>query len=230
MSGPKFKNKKPKSVGKQCGGADPGGGRWGGRPLFPRTERPAPRARFLRSRDGTEGHHSTPFKHKHSIVINVLKCCKSVFAYVRNHPSPSHMGPSISEHSPLAEILDPPLMCLIYRWLPFNRRVRIRKKYTRVVDWVTATELRRLFNRLGSPYHLEPFSGVEIHMEMDMEWKWIEMGYNLWKCYGLVWIWGKAERYDRYLSFIKHDISNTEARLYPNNTAVIKKYGPNLKH
>ena len=36
---------------------------------------------------------------------------------------------------------------------------------------------------------LEPFSGVEIHMEMDMEWKWMEMGHNLWKCYGLVWIW-----------------------------------------
>ena len=23
------------------------------------------------------------------------------------------------------------------------------------------------------------FSGVEIHMDMDMEWKWMEMGYNL---------------------------------------------------
>ena len=39
---------------------------------------------------------------------------------------------------------------------------------------------------------LEPFIGVEIHMEMDMEWKWMEMGHNLSKCYGLVWIWGKA--------------------------------------
>ena len=38
---------------------------------------------------------------------------------------------------------------------------------------------------------LEPFSGVEIHMEMDMEWKWMEMGHNLWKCYGLDWIWGR---------------------------------------
>ena len=28
-------------------------------------------------------------------------------------------------------------------------------------------------------YSLEPFSGVEIHMEMDMEWKWMEMGHNL---------------------------------------------------
>ena len=26
---------------------------------------------------------------------------------------------------------------------------------------------------------LEPFSGVEIHMEMDMEWEWMEMGHNL---------------------------------------------------
>ena len=26
---------------------------------------------------------------------------------------------------------------------------------------------------------LEPFSGVEIHMEMDMEWKLMEMGHNL---------------------------------------------------
>ena len=26
---------------------------------------------------------------------------------------------------------------------------------------------------------LEPFSGVEIHMEMDLEWKWMEMGHNL---------------------------------------------------
>ena len=26
---------------------------------------------------------------------------------------------------------------------------------------------------------LEPFSGVEIHMEMDMDWKWMEMGHNL---------------------------------------------------
>ena len=25
---------------------------------------------------------------------------------------------------------------------------------------------------------LEPFSGVEIHMEMDMEWKWMQMGHN----------------------------------------------------
>ena len=48
----------------------------------------------------------------------------------------------------------------------------------------------RISSRGGRP--VEPFSGVEIHMEMDMEWKWMEMGHNLWKWYGLVWIWGKA--------------------------------------
>ena len=26
---------------------------------------------------------------------------------------------------------------------------------------------------------VEPFSGVEMHMEMDMDWKWMEMGHNL---------------------------------------------------
>ena len=44
---------------------------------------------------------------------------------------------------------------------------------------------------------------------------------------------GKAislKRYNRYRTFIKHDISNTEARSYPKNTAVIEKYVPNLKH
>ena len=65
---------------------------------------------------------------------------------------------------------------------------------------------------------LEPFSRVEVHMEMDMDWKWMEMRHNLGKCYGLVWIWGKAislKRYNRYGAFIKHDIRNTEARFYP---------------
>ena len=27
-------------------------------------------------------------------------------------------------------------------------------------------------------FTVEPFSGVEIHMEMDMEWKWMEIGRN----------------------------------------------------
>ena len=26
---------------------------------------------------------------------------------------------------------------------------------------------------------IEPFNGVEIHMEMDMDWKWMEMGHIL---------------------------------------------------
>ena len=38
---------------------------------------------------------------------------------------------------------------------------------------------------------VELFSWVEIHMEMDMEWKWMEMGHYLLKSYGLDWIWGR---------------------------------------
>ena len=38
------------------------------------------------------------------------------------------------------------------------------------------------------------------------------------------------KRYNRYGTFIKHDISKTEARLYSKNTTVIEKYVPNLKH
>ena len=44
---------------------------------------------------------------------------------------------------------------------------------------------------------------------------------------------GKAnslKRYNRYRTFIKHVINNTEARLYPKNAAAIEKYVPNLKH
>ena len=39
-----------------------------------------------------------------------------------------------------------------------------------------------------------------------------------------------VKRYDRYVAFIKHDKSNTKARLYPKNTAVIAKYMSHLKH
>ena len=28
-------------------------------------------------------------------------------------------------------------------------------------------------------------------MEMDMEWKWMEMGHNLGKSYGFDWIWDR---------------------------------------
>ena len=53
---------------------------------------------------------------------------------------------------------------------------------TRVIQH--ATGIRRGLNAeaLGETNRhtrLEPFSGVEIHMEMDMEWKWMEMGHNL---------------------------------------------------
>ena len=44
---------------------------------------------------------------------------------------------------------------------------------------------------------------------------------------------GKAvslKHYNGYGTFIKYEISNTEARLYPKNTAVIEKCLPNLKH
>ena len=81
---------------------------------------------------------------------------------------------------------------------------------------------------------LEPFSGVEIHMEMNMEWKWMEMGGG--QFVKMLWIGLdlregiRSKRYDRYRNFIKHDISKTEARLYPKNTAVIEKDVPKLKH
>ena len=52
---------------------------------------------------------------------------------------------------------------------------------------------------------------------MDMDCKWMEIGHNLWKSYGLDYICGKAislKRYNGYGTFIKHDMSNREARLY----------------
>ena len=38
------------------------------------------------------------------------------------------------------------------------------------------------------------------------------------------------KRYDRYRTFTKHDISNTETRLYLKNTPVIDKYVPKLNN
>ena len=64
---------------------------------------------------------------------------------------------------------------------------------------------------------VEPFSGVEIHMEMDMEWKWSGNGAQFVK---IVWIrldLGQSvdlKPYDRYGTFTKHDKSSTETRLY----------------
>ena len=43
------------------------------------------------------------------MTINILKSCKSVFAYVKNRSSPSHIKSSIPWRPPLAEILDPRL-------------------------------------------------------------------------------------------------------------------------
>ena len=59
---------------------------------------------------------------------------------------------------------------------------------------------------------LEPFSGVEIHMEMDMEWKWSGNGAQFVK---IVWIGldlGQSVALtpcDRHRTFTKRDKSNT---------------------
>ena len=98
-------------------GADPGGGgRWVRRPPPPGTEGPAPRARVPSSQWHKKGHWcplngcswQTPFKH--NMAINIWKSCKSVFAFVKNRSSPSHIRSSLPRRPPLAEILDP---CLV---------------------------------------------------------------------------------------------------------------------
>ena len=64
---------------------------------------------------------------------------------------------------------------------------------------------------------VEPFSGVEIHMEMDMEWKWSGNGAQFVK---IVWIGldlGQSVALtpcDRHGTFTKPDKSNTETRFY----------------
>ena len=66
-----------------------------------------------------------------------------------------------------------------------------------------STTMNNLFEAHDSEL-LESLSGMEIHMENNMVWKWLEMGHNLCKCYGLVWIWGKfidLKRYNRYQIF-----------------------------
>ena len=79
---------------------------------------------------------------------------------------------------------------------------------------------------------VEPFSGVEIHMEMDIDWKWSGNGAQFVK---ILWIGldlGQSidiKPYDRYRTFTKHDKSNTETRSYPKNTPLIDKYVPKLK-
>ena len=51
---------------------------------------------------------STPFRH--NMAINILKSCKSVFAYVKNRSFPSHIRSSFPWRPPLEEILDPRLV------------------------------------------------------------------------------------------------------------------------
>ena len=46
------------------------------------------------------------------MAINILKSCKSVFVYVKNHSFPSHIRSSYPWRPPLAEILDPRLVVL----------------------------------------------------------------------------------------------------------------------
>ena len=94
-------------------GADPGGGgRWGGRPPLGWKD-PRRRRGFPRLKGRKKGHWcllngcSTPFRH--NMAINILKSCKSVFAYVKNRSFPSHIRSSFPWRPPLAEILDPRL-------------------------------------------------------------------------------------------------------------------------
>ena len=89
-----------------------GGGRWGGRPPLGRKD-PRRRRGFPRLKGRKKGHwcllngFSTQFRH--NMAINILKSCKSVFAYVKNRSFPSHIRSSFPWRPPLAEILDPSL-------------------------------------------------------------------------------------------------------------------------
>ena len=49
---------------------------------------------------------------------------------------------------------------------------------SKVDDLLYAVSLGSIARSVNG-YTIEPFSGVEIHMEMDMDWKWMEMGRNL---------------------------------------------------
>ena len=92
-----------------------GGGRWGWRPPLGRKDSRRSRRRgFPRLKGRKKGHWcllngcSTPSRH--NMAINILKSCKSVFAYVKNRSFPSHIGSSFPWRPPLAEILDPRLI------------------------------------------------------------------------------------------------------------------------
>ena len=64
----------------------------------------------------------------------------------------------------------------------------------------------------------------------------VEMDGNGARFVKMLWIGldlGEAinlKRYYRYRSLMKHDTSNTKARLYPKNTALFEKYVPNLNN
>ena len=79
------------------------------------------------------------------MAINILKSCKSVFAYVKNRSSPSHIRSSFPWRPPLAEILDPRLVELGHDSLftlfvldlfqRIEHKVKIHTKYSKnVVD------------------------------------------------------------------------------------------------
>ena len=86
-----------------------GGGHWIRRPPLgrrdPRLRRGFPRLKGRKKRHWCPlNGYSTPFKH--NMAINILKSCKSVFEYVKNPSSTSHMRSSIPWRPPLVEILD----------------------------------------------------------------------------------------------------------------------------
>ena len=94
-------------------GADPGA--LGPAPT-PGTEGPAPKARVPSSpgqKEGTLVSLEWLFNTiQHNMAINILKSCKSVFAYVKNRSSPFHIKSPIPWRPPLEEILDPRLKCV----------------------------------------------------------------------------------------------------------------------
>ena len=98
----------------------------------PGTEGPAPEARVPSSQGQKKGHWcplngcSTPFKH--NMAINILKSCKSVFAYVKNRSSPSHIRSSIPWRPPLAEILDPRLISQTKLWVSREKTTRKHRR------------------------------------------------------------------------------------------------------
>ena len=80
------------------GGAGAGAHPWDGRTRgFPRLK----------------GRKKGPTPFRHNMAINILKSCKSVFAYVKNRSFPSHIRSSFPWRPLLAEILDPRLIKVV---------------------------------------------------------------------------------------------------------------------